>query len=79
MSGPGKDAAKRGGAPAVRYVARTRDDAQDRELAIRLNGQASAPDADPDHLKSLRPAIIDVCWWMAAALAVAAATLGWLT
>lgn len=78
MRSHGDDLEGRDGAEMVRCIARLRDDPLDQELATRLNRGAEIG-KDADHLKTLRPSIVEACGWMAAALAVVAATLQWLT
>jgi hypothetical protein len=53
-------------------------DALDRELAARLNEQLAAGN-EPDHMKTLRPALMEALFWMVAATVGTVATLLWLT
>lgn len=64
--------------PASTCQARSNADALDRELAARLNEQLEAGN-EPDHMKTLRPALMEALLWMVAATVGSVATLLWLT
>ena len=64
--------------PASTCEARSNADALDRELAARLNEQLTAGN-EPDHMKTLRPALMEALFWIVAATVGTVATLLWLT
>jgi hypothetical protein len=57
-------------------VARPGADPLDRELAARLN--AWADDQDADFRQSLRPALVELAWWLVGPTVVGIATICWL-
>jgi hypothetical protein len=52
------------------------DDPLDQELAVRLNGWEDEREAE--WRQSLRPAFVEIAWWLAGAAVVATITLIWL-